>query len=827
MSARGVLLSMALMGCSLGGPDSGPAIPPSNSAVTDVIVPAALAGDATIRFTLVDPESDPIDLRVEYSPDDGWSWFAATVSTPLSGLPSSPTGVEGTLTWDSLDLGFRGQEGILRLTPFDPVGVGTPGSAPVPAPDNLRLAAAGVDFYMVHYGPFDIASLRLAETYDLVVVHPFAGNLTRAEIREIQNGADATDPKDDVLVLGYLSIGEDLRTIGVSDAQMLQDPRFVGDGSGPRIDPRGPDADGQSLGGIAPLGDPSNGGTGYASWYLDDNSVDNDPSGIGDGVPDRNPIFGGCFVNAGDPKWLDALDDMRFDSPDGIPGIREILTLDHGRGYGCDGLFLDTIDTCAPNAFTDATSPNQSEFEWTAPGFRDFIRALRARYPRTLVLQNRGLFLFDPRHPHYAVTTRPYVDYVKFESFRLNSNTFEDYDPYFFPDNKYNIAPKLMAEANRPDGFRVLSLGYAEGPGIELGTLVGTSSVGFDSLVTDIVETQEAVGFRHYLTDGLVRLPNGFVREHADMVDVAPPVWTSTYNANTRPFPTPPDPPDPRIGIQEAAAGQDFVTVRWDVALDLNRVRYALYYDTAPLDFGADPDLASATRLVLDPVIGSGYVDGVGPGVYPHEATVGGLTEGTTYHFCIRAFDERGNEEKNQVVASATPLGLVTIAIDGDFSDWAAIPVRHVDPDDVADSAGPDWREIQAVNDLDYLYVRYTSENAFNVDGSPAYGYSRTLILIDIDDDAATGYAYGSVGSELMVNGDGLYRQATGVFNDGFLQTLAMTPTSAVTECELAIPLTHLYAVAPGARRIRLVFINDEVNDVAPDSGYLDYTLVK
>ena len=100
--------------------------------------------------------------------------------------------------------------------------------------------------------------------------------------------------------------------------------------------------------------------------------------------------------------------------------------------------------------------------------------------------------------------------------------------------------------------------------------------------------------------------PVDAVRQNADMLDFAPPVWTSTHNGNHKPFPIPPDPPEPRIGIQEAIAGQDFVTVRWDVALDLNRVRYALYYDTKPFDFEEDPGLITATRIVLDPVIVSG-----------------------------------------------------------------------------------------------------------------------------------------------------------------------------------------------------------------------------
>ena len=177
--------------------------------------------------------------------------------------------------------------------------------------------------------------------------------------------------------------------------------------------------------------------------------------------------------------------------------MRELLTPSFGRGYGCDGLFLDTVDTCAPNHFTDASSFNQSEYEWTAAGFRDFMQRLRQAYPDRLILQNRGMFLFDPRHPHHAVNTRAEVDYVLLESYRLNSNEFEEFDPYFFPDNKHNLAPKVMAEANREDGFKVLSLGYAEGPvgAMDVLTLVGQSTVGYASLIEDIYQTQDLAGF--------------------------------------------------------------------------------------------------------------------------------------------------------------------------------------------------------------------------------------------------------------------------------------------------------------------------------------------
>ena len=87
---------------------------------------------------------------------------------------------------------------------------------------------------------------------------------------------------------------------------------------------------------------------------------------------------------------------MKMDCPDHLPGLREVLTGDYGRGLDCDGVFLDTVDTAAPNSYTNASSPVESEFEWTAPGFGAFIRKVHEQYPNKLILQNRGLFFSIP-----------------------------------------------------------------------------------------------------------------------------------------------------------------------------------------------------------------------------------------------------------------------------------------------------------------------------------------------------------------------------------------------------------------------------------------------
>jgi hypothetical protein len=576
----------------------------------------------------------------------------------LAGQSANPSSGKLTVTWRPLaDIGFRPDPTVmLEISVADAMGAGPTATFPVPAFANRHGAARHVDHYLANYGSWTAAELVTAQHYQLVIAHPGHGQLTRATVAGLQDGQDPNDPRDDVLVLCYISVGEDLRTNGLSDDQIRADPRFHGDGTGPRIDPRGWMADGMSLAGIDPKGAPSTGGTGFASYYVDDNDVHDSATHVGNGFPDRNQIFGGLFVNAGDPNWYDVLDGMALDGADQHAGLRELLTPSYGRGLDCDGVFLDTIDTAAPNSYTNASSSNQSEFEWTAPGFGSFIRHLHQAYPDRVVLQNRGLFFFDPRHTQYPYNARGAIDFVLFESFRLNSDTFEQWDPIHYPDNRYNVAPKLMAEANRPDGFRVLSLGYAEGPPDQMSplTLVGQSTVGIDSLREDIQVTQDLQGFRHYLTDAAVGLVNDFVLMNSTLDDHDPPWWTSTYNDH---FVSPAVSPTPRVGIQQVVGGGGQITVRWDVAMDKTGVRYALYAQPAPFDFTGDPKLAKSRRFPLTPSVPQAYLGGVGPGIFPYEATISGLPAGQLQYLLIRASDgaQPSNEETNTVVLTATP----------------------------------------------------------------------------------------------------------------------------------------------------------------------------
>ena len=99
---------------------------------------------------------------------------------------------------------------------------------------------------------------------------------------------------------------------------------------------------------------------------------------------------------------------------DGVYGIAELLDPDI---LGCDGLFLDTVDTVAPNSYTAPGSFPAPGYEWTAPGYHRFLSRLRSDYPDALLAQNRGLFLFDPRLAHYRYNPAALLDFIIFECY--------------------------------------------------------------------------------------------------------------------------------------------------------------------------------------------------------------------------------------------------------------------------------------------------------------------------------------------------------------------------------------------------------------------------
>ena len=87
------------------------------------------------------------------------------------------------------------------------------------------------------------------------------------------------------------------------------------------------------------------------------------------------------------------------------------------------------------------------------------------------------------------------------------------------------------------------------------------------------------------------------------------------------------------------------------------------------------------------------------------------------------------------------------------IGDWAHLEPLVVDPPEDHGGSGPDFRAIQVANDDDTLYLRYTSEHAFNLSGEPST-FSHSIVFIDTDRNEATGYTpRRGVGSEYVVFG--------------------------------------------------------------------------
>ncbi|HWD20005.1 MAG TPA: fibronectin type III domain-containing protein [Verrucomicrobiae bacterium] len=607
--------------------------------------------------------------------------------------------------------------------------------------------------YLIYYGNWDSAKVSFAQSnYKVVILHP-SSNITPAQIAAIKRGPDnIAGTADDVLVFGYVSVSEDARPTAP----------VTGDGLGPRVDPRTSDT--VPLSTITNvLGDPSPGGVGYASYYLD-------VKANADGVPDRNPTYGGCYVNPGAPAWWPTLRNMTK-AADGLSGMDEILTTTTGNALNCDGLFLDTLDTPAPNSF------GGTSFEWTAPGMQSFLQRISTNYPTKWIIGNRGLFFYDPEFKQYPYTLRPYVNMVMFESYFTDSDNSQQISPWF-PENKYDYAPKLNAEGSRADGFNVIALDYNHTPPAPA-----------DVIAQSYEESMGVQGWLLYRTNPSLNdtFNTGAASWASDNPDTNAPVWDSTAGQSSTQ-------PPPRVGLQEAVADTQSVVLRWDVARDQTEpVVYNVYYTTsAVLDFSAATKLAHVTTSIP-----TNYLTGVGAGRYPFEYRVTGLTSNATYLFAVRAEDGCAppHEETNAVILPVT-LGSAAnssayrhVSIDGDFSDWTNVPVlATADP-----SAAPvSFTGVALANDNDYLYVRFTLAAA-----ARPFSDFNTHVFIDTSNAAAGYVASGTtMHAKFMIESGSGYDERNGSFNAGVVNGVgwALSPTNAGTNFELRISRQAYYS---------------------------------
>ena len=163
-------------------------------------------------------------------------------------------------------------------------------------------------------------------------------------------------------------------------------------------------------------------------------------------------------------------------------------------------------------------------------------------------------------------------------------------------------------------------------------------------------------------------------------------------------------------------------------------------------------------------------------------------------------------------LAAGLPLAasagtFASIDIDGDFSDWDAVPVAATDP---VDGTPIDYAQLQVANDLENLYVLITFAAATNPQGG-----SGNFTVIDTDGDTATGFdpfGLGVIGSNTAFQNDFPFTQSAGNFNTngtvtGTAPLYAASPFGTVTvQQEIAYSLDTLAVDASAGGFSGLVF---------------------
>lgn len=490
-----------------------------------------------------------------------------------------------------------------------------------------------------------------------------------------------------------------------------------------------------------------------ASFYVDqawDPAVTNY---VTDGHPDLNGEFFSRFV-VPNSDWRYVINEQRIGGVASNPNLalRSVAGLKQIAGarvsdsdtartndFGFDGFFLDTLDTASPYSVPRA-------YPWTVQEMTETVKFIHDTYTNKIVFANRGVFYFNPTLVNgtfnirpYDYSIRPYIHASLFESYLLDSSFSTNISPYF-DDNKNNYAPKMIAEANRPDGFTIFCLDYQQNRGTAL----------YDRAIRETIVSN---GWVEYLSpDGAIDKVGTYVRLHPPAADTAAPVWDSTGTSTSN------DPAD-RIGLRSAVLGAHpgEVVLHWDVARDQTPpVRYDVLRATNATFTGAVSVYSNVPFTV-----GDGW--GQNPvTAYANKYVLTGVPLGTN-HFRVRARDALGHAETNAVtlavvlaineVANPVATGLV---VDGTLTDWTGLRSFGTDANDAGGTNNPvDWISAWMAHDLSQFYLAFTNDGPVTIDAAVNF-------YLDTDAIRATGFRGGSdnfpLGADYLIQGVNLFR---------------------------------------------------------------------
>lgn len=298
--------------------------------------------------------------------------------------------------------------------------------------------------YALCYGSWDQEKIGRAHAFDLVVVHPGHDfrQITPDIVTSIQRGKDGLrGTQDDVIVLAYVSIGEDDQ---------------------PPAGPPGPQG-------------------GYPKRFLDQVRYVFEKSGERrygengkpfilpgkDGIPDENGVWGSYYVDAGDPEWQSQV-------------LARTQRLH--QEFGVDGFFLDTLDTASP----------WGNYASTQARMAALLQRIRKTHPDRLIVGNRGMFLLDQ---HAAAFTQS-LDGMLYESLYALWDWEENegfLSPWVRGDYQVYKDPVLPA-SRKPPGFHLFFVNY-----------LNPQQADYFPMLHAIEDLVGRKGVSHYVSDPLLQ----------------------------------------------------------------------------------------------------------------------------------------------------------------------------------------------------------------------------------------------------------------------------------------------------------------------------------
>jgi hypothetical protein len=616
--------------------------------------------------------------------------------------------------------------------------------------------------YCFFYGKWDDGVIEevIQQGFKLVILHPGGNGVLNPGTNEVLITPEqvARLKQEGIITIGYIPIGED----------------YVGDREGDGTGPVYSDEENCQL---------VYQNQGVASWYLDEAPRD--------GAPDINTDWNSYFVNAGDPNWPEFIRTATIES-DGFAGTEYILDT-----LGCDGLFLDTLETATPY--------NGGKYFYTWRGMFDLVESLSNDYPGKYMVGNRPLFACDTQwYPLTCCGSHPelcsqfcFCDFSSAAEARdrfrqnLNALVWESYSLDRQYDDFETTRGNVLTCADNTDGqgFSVMVLDYYN--------LIH----GFYTCMNEQIEEVKGLGWLDYIAQGPLYQIGYWVIN--DCRNLSTPLIDGYFN-DWRPWNAGWSQLDP----DEAAVSKestDIINIQLshDTAYLYARIRckgpipefdsnfYQIFLDTgadtagyrgssadwvAAYDFlwengklyrytgsGSDwswLEVNSTTCYQIGFLDESSMEIAIPLAVLDIDPLQG---QTTRLLFAVNAFDVGQNDRAPQdptqdaYVYEYKPL----INIDGDFSDWENLPqcmfANYTDQQECICICPADILHVNVCSDANHMYfdMRFACDLP-----NPLWGGNFYQIFIDADQDPSTGYNLGSwaIGAEYLWENGKLYQ---------------------------------------------------------------------